>query len=239
MHPEKKYRTKILNKMVEFIHKQNDVNDIIIAGDLNSALHEDEIQTFFTRIRVTDMFSYIHDKNDVDRDPTFIQGKYYIDTVAGCEGILPYIRGCKLVNFHEIINTDHLGMIVDLDLNSYLDIKTAEFDKRENVKLDPCRKGHCKRFYEKAENLVELINLEQMMQDIEEDDAPLFPIEAIDKEFTYIFDTATRHACGKETNIIDSDMKLKLKTEQLYWKDRIRIHLNRPVDKKKMNCREK
>ena len=43
MHTEKKYCEKILNKIVKFIHKQEDIDDIIIAGDLNSAIHNEDI----------------------------------------------------------------------------------------------------------------------------------------------------------------------------------------------------
>ena len=72
--------------MVEFIHEQRDVNDLIIVGDLNSALQEDKIRMFFTRIGVSDVFSHVNNHTG-DRDPTFIRGKEVIDTVAmsgGC-----------------------------------------------------------------------------------------------------------------------------------------------------------
>lgn len=70
----------ILDNSVEFLHKQKDVHEIILAGNLNSALHEDEIQSFFARIGVTDVFSYVTSTNDVDRESTFIKEKKCIDT---------------------------------------------------------------------------------------------------------------------------------------------------------------
>ena len=137
MHPEKKYREKILNKMVEFVHKQKNIDDIIIAGDLNSALHEDEIQRFFTRIGVTDIFSEVNDVCNQNRAPTFIHGKKCIETLAGNEGILQYVQGCKLVNYNEIISTDHLGIMADIDFNGYMNIYTSAFNIREFHTLDP------------------------------------------------------------------------------------------------------
>ena len=45
-----------------------------------------------------------------------------------------------MVNYHEIIATNHLGIIVDIDLNNYFEMKTAVFDKRAPFRLDPRRK---------------------------------------------------------------------------------------------------
>lgn len=88
--PESKYRMKILDEIVDYVHKQNDVDNILIAGDLNSALSEDEIIIFFNRIGVTDIFSHLHQISVDQRLHLFIRGKECIDTVSGSEGILEF-----------------------------------------------------------------------------------------------------------------------------------------------------
>ena len=100
--------------MVQFVHNTKGIDDIIVAGDLNSALDEDEIQMFLTRIGVTDVFSYSTGLDDADREPTFIRGGKCIDTLAFSDGLLAHVQGCRLVNFTEIIATDHLGEMKDL-----------------------------------------------------------------------------------------------------------------------------
>ena len=55
-----------------------------------------------------------------------------------------------------------------------------------------------------------------MLDKLEDEILPPFVIEAIDKEIMYIFNTAARHACGREKNIPESDEKKKLLAMKIY-----------------------
>ena len=105
--PEKYYRDKLLDEIVNFIYKQHQIIDILLAGDLNSQIHEEDIQKFFNRTGLYDVFSYYHDISEHLREPTFIRGPKCMDTLEATTGILDYFEGIRLINFSEIIHTDH------------------------------------------------------------------------------------------------------------------------------------
>ena len=66
------YRGRILDNIVSYIHTQVKVTDILFAGDLNSAIHEDNIQEFYNHTGLYDIFSYVNDINEIKQEPTFI-----------------------------------------------------------------------------------------------------------------------------------------------------------------------
>ena len=42
-----------------------------------------------------------------------------IDFVVASIGILEYINGCQITNYHDIIITDYRGFLVNLQLDDY------------------------------------------------------------------------------------------------------------------------
>ena len=193
---EKYYREKLLQDLIKFIHEQHQVSDILLAGDLNSCLHEDDIQDFFNRTGLNDVFSYFHDIDETIREPTFIRGPRCIDTLAATMGLLDFFDGIRIMNFSEIVLTDHRGIMADIDINAYFEMETSTFDVRLNTKFDPRRRKHCSDFCEKAEELAAQIKLDEMITNIETQSPSYHAIECVDKEFTYIFNRALTHAAG-------------------------------------------
>jgi len=131
-------------------------------------------------------------------------------------GLLLHIQGYKLINYTEIIATDHLGIIVDIDLNAYFNMRTFVFDKRETCRLDLRQRKHCEGFCNKTEELFNTVNIERRIDDIKEEHAPNFLIEAFDKELTYIVYVACRYACRRGKNIANDEEKLKLMSAKYY-----------------------
>ena len=41
-------------------------------------------------------------------------------------GVIQVVIGCELVDFGEIINTDHRGFLVDIDLKAYFETEIEE-----------------------------------------------------------------------------------------------------------------
>ena len=103
-----------------------------------------------------------------------------------------------------------MGILVDIDINSYFDVSIANFDKRKFVQLDLRRKNHTERFCKKAEEIVDAVELENMIATFEDKESPQFVIEAIDKEFTYIFKSAAMHAYRRDKNMPSNIEKNKL-----------------------------
>jgi len=160
---EKYYRAKTFEHIVQYVHKQQNVADIIIAGDINSGINEEDVEQFCIALGIFDVFSFYNNINEDEREKTYIRGRKCIDLVAMSAGLLGYLRGCKMVNFTEIICTDHRGFIVDLDLNSYFEVETSNFDLRKLNKLDHRRKSHREKFIDKAESILETVKLEEVI----------------------------------------------------------------------------
>ena len=54
-----------------------------------------------------------------ERDRTYKNGRNQINVVWGIEPILHSTRGSKLVDFNEVIITDHRGFLFDIDFHEY------------------------------------------------------------------------------------------------------------------------
>ena len=52
-----------------------------------------------------------------------------IDTVLVTTGLLEFIDGSKLIDFNEVIFTDHRGYITDLVLEEYFNVEGNYIDK--------------------------------------------------------------------------------------------------------------
>ena len=79
-----------------------------------------------------------------------------------------------MINFHEIVCTDHLGIMVNIDLDSYFNVQTSVSDNRKYVRLDPRRKNHVSWLCEKVEEMVEVVQLEKMIDNLDVEDSPNF-----------------------------------------------------------------
>ena len=76
------YRKEIFNEIKEYLESNDDIDDILIAGDLNQNIASSEIQTFFREIGVQDSHS-IYNNIQLDQlDMTYIRGSTPIDTIA-------------------------------------------------------------------------------------------------------------------------------------------------------------
>ena len=84
------------------------------------------------------------------------------------------------------------------------------------------------------------VDLEKHIQDLENEveNPDRFKMKLIDKEFTYIFNEASRHVIGPKP-LPPTETKIKLRSNVLYWKARIRLNDGKDVDVKKMKRRIK
>ena len=52
-------------------------------------------------------------------DNTYQDRSKYIDTIVVLDSILAFVEGCKLCKVNKILDTDHQGYIVDVNLIEY------------------------------------------------------------------------------------------------------------------------
>ena len=196
---------------MKHVHKQEDITDIIIAGDLNSGIDEEEIEQFYNQIGVFNIFSFLYDIPENEREQTQNRGSRCIKSVGVSAGLLGVIEGCIMINYLEIIITDHRGFIVDLNIEEYFGARDSVFDRKNIDRLDLTRKTHGEYFVDRIESIVDDMGLETYIQEIEQTDTEnlnKFKLERIDREFTYLFQNATSYVLGPNKNILDTNKNL-------------------------------
>ena len=62
------------------------------------------------------------------RDKTHKTGRNQIDAVFTLELIINCTEGSRLLNFDEVIITDHRGFMVDIDFNFLFNINPSKYD---------------------------------------------------------------------------------------------------------------
>ena len=91
-----------------------------------------------------------------------INSIYSIDATMATDGIIQAIRGIKNTDFKDIINTDHRGFMIDLDMKKYFSVESSKHDQTDNVKLDSSKRTHRENFKEKLDEHIEQIKLEEI-----------------------------------------------------------------------------
>ena len=99
--------------------ENNDINDIIIAGDFNQDIRSNEVQKFFTELGVQDVHSNINRILNELIDKININRSWPIDSIAITVGILEYVEGSKLLGNNDVVFSDHRLYLIDVNLEEY------------------------------------------------------------------------------------------------------------------------
>jgi len=140
------YRKEIFNEIKHHINQNKDINDIIIAGDYNQDIKSRDITKFFEEIGVRDIHTTMNVLNNDKIDSTYKHGSKQIDSIAATNGIMNYIEGCRLMNYNEIVESDHRVFIVDMDIEEYFKDEFSGWDNINRVMINPARKSHQQKF---------------------------------------------------------------------------------------------
>ena len=79
-----------------------------------------------------------------ERDNTCKNSRNQINAVFGMEEVNRATIGSKLVDFDEIIITDHRGFLIDIDFKAYFKLQVSQYNKSESRKLNPTNRLHRK-----------------------------------------------------------------------------------------------
>ena len=140
----RQYRDELLNQLVDEIKiaRNKNIKDIIIAGDFNQDIKEDQIKRFMRENGLFEVHKTLNEIEDMVKDRMQEKGSKQIDAVLAIEDVLRTIQGSILVDFKDIVDTDHRGFIFDIDVKEYFSVDTSEYDKRDNIILDLTRYSH-------------------------------------------------------------------------------------------------
>jgi len=141
----------------------NKVNNILVAGNFNQSLYLREIENFLISNGLFELHDLLNKYNSNNRDNTYIIETKYIDFVAATSGLINNIEGCELINYNQIIQSNHRGYLIDLNLEQYFNMNNFDIDQVNSSQLNS-RRLICKEiFIEKAEEYLKAIKLLQMI----------------------------------------------------------------------------
>jgi len=234
----KEYRKEIFDEIKKHIRSNNEISDIIIAGDYNQCIYDREVQKFHEEIGVKEVH-VIANNIEIERlDRTYKNGSKPIDSIAATCGIMDFVEGCKLLSYNEIVETDHRAYMVDVNIEEYFDENMNEWDNINHVILNPARRSHRERFVEVVEELLQIYPIEDDLMDMEYDTTRQ-RIENVDQVISKILDGARKKVEGMKRNIPFSQEKKTARALVLYAKMQIRKLKGVRVDEEVMAKRQK
>ena len=214
------YRKEIFTEIKNHIRQNKNINDIIIAGDYNQDISSKEITKFHEEIGVRDVHKTINMIGETS-DSTYKHGSKQIDSIAASNGIMNYIEGSRLMNYNEIIQSDHRAYMIDIDIREYFKDEFEGWDNVNRVMLNPARKSHREKFKEVIEEQLEIYNLEDELTKMERS-ASYHQMEKVDQKITQIINEAIKKIEGMKRNIPYSSKKKIGWARIVYYKMKLR-----------------
>lgn len=229
------YRKEIFSQIKDYLKKNDDIDDVIIAGDLNQDIASNEIQRFYRDIGVQDAHSYHNGIGLSQLDRTYIRGSAPIDSIALSNGIMEYVEGVKLFHQNEFVITDHRSYVIDINIQDYFDDEFSMWNQINKAKLNPSRKSHRATFYEELEYQLDIYNLESSLS---KPSLTFQEIEILDETVTLILNKARKKVECQLRNIPYSHEKAKRQGTLMYWKTRVRQLKGVSVDEEVLEKRQ-
>ena len=115
----KKHRAEILKDLTSYITNQQ-AEAVILASDINKNAYSQEIEQFLIMNRLINVYEVINGLIDSkNRDSACKHGSLAIDIVTMSTNLIEHVDGSKLINFSDIIITDHRGFLIDMNLEDF------------------------------------------------------------------------------------------------------------------------
>lgn len=225
------HRKEIFKQIVTYIKSNQQIDDVILTGDLNQSIKSNEVQRFFEELGIEDVHSRVNNIPIDQLDKTYINGSQAIDTIAMSEGMFDYVEGSVLLSHAEIVQSDHRPYLVDINLEDYFNAELNLWDNINHSKLDPSRKSHRLKFAQSLEDQLDYHQVENLLRN---NSSTNEQIEYIDELITQILNKATKCVEGQRRNIPYSKEKAKRSATIKYLKLKIRKLKGIPVDEDEM-----
>ena len=228
----KEYREELLQDVAAEIKRvrEKGAQAIIIAGDFNQDVMNENIRKFLRENGLCDIHSELNESIDGLRDNAQEKGSKQIDAAFASEAALQVVTGSMLVDFNEIVMSDHRGFMFDVDLKELMDLEASKYDSRDRRTLNPTNRAHRTKFKESLEKLRTETKLEEKIARINHSRVSARELNAVDDEITHVLNKARKSAEGVRSNVPYSKEKEEIITGMKYVKDLIKIKSGVPVN---------
>ena len=139
---------------------------MIVVGDVNENVYLTDSEQFLILNELININEVMNGQiESTNRDSTYQYGSNYIDIIAVSTNLLEFIDECSIVNFNQIIITDHREFLVDVNLEDFFQVEQFEIEKKDNSRLNSRKSTHKAKFVEKVEEMIVETNLKEMIDE--------------------------------------------------------------------------
>ena len=97
-----------------------------------------------------------------------------------------------MVDFTEILTTDHRGYITDIAIEDYFQIRSFKVDKINNTRINSRKLSHHTKFVTNVEELIEETCLLEIVNENYHKYAIVEMLEMIDQKISHVLDKACK-----------------------------------------------
>jgi len=128
-------------------------------------VYSKEIENFLINNSLFEMHNLLNGNEIIKRDNTCIISSKCIDFAVITSRVINFIEGCELINYNQIIESDHRGYLIDINLEQYFKINQFNVNKISSSQLNSRRLTHKEIFCKKVKEYIQVTNLQQIMDD--------------------------------------------------------------------------
>ena len=114
-----------------------------------------------------EIFSEVHEVDENNRDGTFEYVIKCIDYVLGSEGIMNIVEGIELIEYNEILDSNHRSYLADLNLETHFEEEFTNKQECDLILFNPNKITHRIEFVETCQKHLSTTSIEQELEDVE------------------------------------------------------------------------
>ena len=147
------------------------------------------MQRFMRENGLFDIHKVLNGDTADGKDKTFKSGSKQIDAVLATEEVLESLQDSLILDFKDIVDSDHRGFLFDLDVCQYFSVEASDYDTTDNVTLNPAKRSHRRKFLEKVDEYIDQLNLLETVTEKCNRSITGQELERIDETISFILDS--------------------------------------------------
>jgi len=123
------------------------------------------IKQFLINNGLFEVYDLLNSSKNIKWDNTYIKGLKCIEFMAATSSLINFIEKGEIINYNQIIYSDHRGYLIDINLEQYFSMKQFDIDKVNNSQLNSHWLLYKQKFCKKVKEYVQATNLHQLMKE--------------------------------------------------------------------------
>ena len=132
--------------------------------------------------------------------------------------LMKFIQGSKIIDFNKVVNSDHRGFIINIDVKDYFSLNSSDYECANIVTLDSTKRSHRNKFKVKLKECVDQLQTEETANNLCNSRITGQEIDRIDDAIAFILNSARKCMEGIERRVPASKAKVHIKSTVLCHK---------------------